>query len=94
MQILLVMKTEEHRLRKERWDKDALLEQRRLQIEEERLQWEQEQKIMFCDLSTLDELQRTYVLAKRAEFAKRASVASSRGGGSTSVGDTTDFSHV
>jgi hypothetical protein len=39
MQNLLVMKTEEHMMKKERWEKDMMLEQRRLQMEE-RLQWE------------------------------------------------------
>jgi len=41
----MVMKAEEHKMKKERWDKDMALEQRRLQMEERRLQWEQEQKI-------------------------------------------------
>jgi hypothetical protein len=34
------MKIEEHMMKKERWEKDMMLEQRRLQMEEERLQWE------------------------------------------------------
>lgn len=91
MKSLLVMKTEEHKLKKEKWDMDKLLEQRRLDIEERRLQWEQEKEIMFCDVSTLDNYQRTYVLAKRAEIAKIASLSSSAGG---SVGESGDFSSV
>ena len=63
------------------------LEQRRLQMEERRLQWEQEQKIMFCDMTTMDAHQRAYVLAKRAQIAKEtsAAVVDSAGG---SVGDS------
>jgi hypothetical protein len=75
MQILLVMKTEEHMMKKERWEKDMMLEQRRLQMEEERLQWEQEQKIMFCDLTTMDDDQRAYVKAKRAKIVKAMSAS-------------------
>ncbi|KAG2660446.1 hypothetical protein PVAP13_1KG438525 [Panicum virgatum] len=75
MQNLMVMKSEEHKMKKERWDKDMALEQRRLQMEERRLQWEQEQKIMFCDMTTMDAHQRAYVLAKRAQIAKETSVA-------------------
>ena len=75
MQNLLVMKTEEHMMKKERWEKDMMLEQRRLQMEEERLQWEQEQKIMFCDLITMDDDQRAYVKAKRAKIVKAMSAS-------------------
>ncbi|KAG2630802.1 hypothetical protein PVAP13_3KG088400 [Panicum virgatum] len=75
MQNLMVMKAEEHKMKKERWDKDMALEQRRLQMEERRLQWEQEKKIMFCDMTTMDAHQRAYVLAKRAQIAKETSAA-------------------
>jgi hypothetical protein len=57
-----------------------MIEQRKLDIEERRLQWEQEQKIMFCDTSNMDVNQKAYMLAKRAQFAKAASA---------SVGDAT-----
>jgi len=75
MQNLMVMKAEEHKMKKERWDKDMALEQRRLQMEERRLQWEQEKMIMFCDMTTMDAHQRAYVLAKRAQMAKETSAA-------------------
>jgi hypothetical protein len=88
---LMVMKAEEVELKRERWEKDLLIEQRKLDIkdrceqrkldiedrrvqcEQQRLQWEQEQKIMFCDMSNMDEHQKAYILAKRAQFAKAAS---------------------
>ncbi|OQU83659.1 hypothetical protein SORBI_3005G154900, partial [Sorghum bicolor] len=75
MQNLLVMKTEEHMMKKERWEKDMMLEQRKLKMEEEWLQWEQEQKIMFCDVTTMDDDQRAYVKAKRANIVKAMSAS-------------------
>lgn len=87
MQNLMVMKAEEHKMKKERWDKDMALEQRRLQMEERRLQWEQEKKIMFCDMTTMDAHQRAYVLAKRAQIAKETSAAVVDSAGA-SVGDS------
>ncbi|XP_039788016.1 uncharacterized protein LOC120654519 [Panicum virgatum] len=45
------------------------IEEKKLEIEERRLTWEQEQKIMFCDLSSMDERQRVYVRAMRAQIA-------------------------
>jgi hypothetical protein len=59
----LQMKIEEHKQREARWNRNNLVEERKVQIEEKRLLWEQEQKIMFCDVSKLDDSQRTYVLA-------------------------------
>ncbi|CAD6233592.1 unnamed protein product [Miscanthus lutarioriparius] len=47
MQNLLVMKTEEHMMKKERWEKDMMLEQRRLQMEEERLHGSRNKKLCF-----------------------------------------------
>ncbi|XP_066327949.1 uncharacterized protein [Miscanthus floridulus] len=38
-----------------------------------RLQWEQEQKVMFCDVTTMDDDQRSYVKAKRARIVKEMS---------------------
>jgi hypothetical protein len=87
----MVMKAEEVELKRERWEKDLLIEQRKLDIkdrceqrkldiedqrvqcEQQGLQLEQEQKIMFCDMSNMDEHQKAYILAKRARFAKSAS---------------------
>jgi hypothetical protein len=67
-------------MKKERWKKDMMVEQRTLRMDEERLQWEQEQKIMFCDVTTMDDDQRAYVKAKRAKIVKAMSA---------SVGETT-----
>jgi hypothetical protein len=36
--------------------------------------WEQEKQIMFCDMTQMDEHQRTYVRVRRAELAKAALV--------------------
>jgi hypothetical protein len=80
MQKLMVIKAEEHMMKKERWEKDMMVEQRMLRMDEERLQWEQEQKIMFCDVTTMDDDQRAYVKAKRAKIVKAMSA---------SVGETT-----
>ncbi|CAN6181262.1 unnamed protein product [Urochloa humidicola] len=72
------MKAEEQQKRKERWKAENDLEERKLL-------WEQEQKIMFCDMSTMDETQRAYVKAMRKQItaAKEAAVKA-LGGGSTS----------
>nr|CAB3489398.1 unnamed protein product [Digitaria exilis] len=63
------MKAEEHRKRDQRWKAEKDLEERKLL-------WEQEQKIMFCDTSVLDETQKAYVIAMRKHIAsaKEASV--------------------
>ncbi|XP_021320869.1 uncharacterized protein LOC8067025 isoform X2 [Sorghum bicolor] len=37
--------------------------------------WEQEQKIMFCDVTTMDDDQRAYVKAKRAKIIKAMSAS-------------------
>jgi hypothetical protein len=75
MQKLMVIKAEEHMMKKERWEKDMMVEQRRLRMDEEQLQWEQEQKIMFCDVTTMDDDQRAYVKAKRAKIVKAMSAS-------------------
>ncbi|CAL5089832.1 unnamed protein product [Urochloa decumbens] len=74
----LQMKAEEHQKREERWKAEK-------ELEERKLLWDQEQKIMFCDMSNMDESQRAYVMAMRQQIAadKVASVKAS-GGGSTS----------
>jgi hypothetical protein len=58
------------------------LEARKIQNEEKNRLWEQEQKIMFCDLDTLDLSQKTYVIAMRAQIAaeKMAAFNSAFGG--------------
>ena len=52
------MKLEEHQKREERWKVEKDLEERKLL-------WDQEQKIMFCNTSNMDESQRAYVKAMR-----------------------------
>jgi len=84
------MKVEEAKQKDERWKEATRIEQKKLEastgieekkleIEERRLMWEQEQKIMFCDLSSMDESQRIYVRAIRAQIAA-AKVASLNSG--------------
>ncbi|KAF8667136.1 hypothetical protein HU200_053323 [Digitaria exilis] len=72
------MKTEEHQKRGERWKAEK-------ELEERKLLWDQEQKIMFCNMSDMDENQRAYVKAMRQQIvtAKEA-LAKAAGGGSTS----------
>jgi hypothetical protein len=85
----LQMKTEEDKQREARWNKSNQLEECKLEIEERKLLWEQEQKIMFCDVSTMDDSQRAYVLALTAQIAKEKVVLlSSR---STTTTDITDL---
>ncbi|KAG2631353.1 hypothetical protein PVAP13_2NG033258 [Panicum virgatum] len=62
-------------------EESTRLEEKRLEIEERRLMWEQEQKIMFCDLSSMDESQRANVRVMRAQVAA-AKVASLNSGAS------------
>ncbi|CAN6349201.1 unnamed protein product [Urochloa humidicola] len=75
---LIQMKAEEHQKREERWKAEK-------ELEERKLLWDQEQKIMFCNTSNMDESQRAYVKAMRQQIAaaKEALVKAS-GGGSTS----------
>ncbi|CAO2149873.1 unnamed protein product [Urochloa humidicola] len=72
------MKAEEHEKREARWKAENDLEERKLL-------WEQEQRIMFCDMSDMDKSQRAYVKAMRKQIAaaKEAAVKAS-GRGSTS----------
>ena len=80
------MKMEEAKQKDDRWkeatrieqkklEESTRIEEKKLEMEERRLIWEQEQKIMFCDLSSMDESQRVYVRAMRAQIAA-AKVAS------------------
>ena len=72
------MKTEEHQKRKERWKAEKDLEERKLL-------WDQEQKIMFCNTSNLDESQRAYVKTMRQQIATaKEALLKASGGGSTS----------
>nr|CAB3484437.1 unnamed protein product [Digitaria exilis] len=69
------MKAEEHRKRDQRWKAEK-------ELEERKLLWEQEQKIIFCDTSVLDETQKAYVIAMRKHIAS-AKEALVKGGVST-----------
>ena len=84
------MKVEEAKQKDERWkeatrieqkklEESTRIEEKKLEMEERRLIWEQEKKIMFCDLSSMDESQRIYVRAMRAQIAA-AKVASLNSG--------------
>jgi len=66
------MKTEEHQKHEERWKAEKDLEERKLL-------WDQEQKIMFCNTSNMDESQIAYVKAMRQQIvtAKEALVKAS-----------------
>ncbi|KAG2569044.1 hypothetical protein PVAP13_7NG367800 [Panicum virgatum] len=84
--IFIQMKSEEHQKREERWKAEKNLEERKLL-------WDQEQKIMFCNTSNMDESQRAYVKAMRQQIATaNEALLKASGGGSTneqgSGGDT------
>ena len=68
------MKSEEHQKREERWKGEKDLEERKLL-------WDQEQKIMFCNTSNMDESQKN--IRQQIATAKEALLKAS-GGGSTS----------
>ena len=60
------------------------LEARKIENEEKNQLWEQEQKIMFCDLDTLEPSQKTYLIVMRAQIAaeKKAAFTNAFGGSS------------
>ncbi|CAN6268224.1 unnamed protein product [Urochloa humidicola] len=62
------------------------------ELKERKLLWDQEQKIMFCDMSNMDESQRACVKAMRKQIAvaKEASVKASRGGSTSEQGSGGD----
>ncbi|CAM0152632.1 unnamed protein product [Urochloa decumbens] len=75
---LIQMKAEEQKKRDERWRADK-------ELEERKLLWDQEQKIMFCNTSDMDESQRVYVMAMRQKIvADKEALVKASGGGSTS----------
>ena len=93
---LILDKKEEKKLRELRWDEEKkmedrwketkMIQQQKISLEKDNLMWEQEQKIMFCDVSTLDPDQKTYVLTMRAQIAAQKMAAFSAGfGGGFSV---------
>lgn len=82
---LLVEKKEERKMKDLRWQEAKTMQERRISVEERRLMWEQEQKIMFCDVNTLDSIeQKNYVLTMRAQITaqKMAEFSQSLGGSS------------
>ncbi|CAO2187158.1 unnamed protein product [Urochloa humidicola] len=66
---------EEKKLKEERWKETRMLQEKKISLERERFLWEQEQRIMFCDLNTLDPTQKTYMLAMRAQIAEQKMAA-------------------
>ena len=96
IQELILDKKEEKKLKEERWEEEKKLEERwketrmihqqKISLEKEKLMWEQEKSIMFCDLSTMDSDQKTYVSVMRAQIAAQKMAAFSAGfGGGFSV---------
>ena len=79
------MKTEEHQKHEERWKAEKDLEERKLL-------WDQEQKIMFCNTSNMDESQIAYVKAMRQQIAtaNEALVKASWGGSTSEQGSGGD----
>ncbi|CAN6272279.1 unnamed protein product [Urochloa humidicola] len=82
---LIKLKAEEQQKREERWKAEK-------ELEERKLLWDQEQKIMFCDMSNMDESQRAYVKAMRQQIAaaKVAAVKASGGGSISEQGSGGD----
>ncbi|CAL4920563.1 unnamed protein product [Urochloa decumbens] len=83
------MKAEEQKKCEERWKAEK-------ELEERKLLWDQEQKIMFCDMSNMDESQRAYVKAMRLQIAaaKVASVKASGGASTSEQGSGGDAEEV
>ena len=72
------MKSKEHQKCEKRWKAEKDLEERKLM-------WDQEQKIMFCYTSNMDESQRAYAKAMRQQIAiTKEALLKASGGGSTS----------
>lgn len=85
---LLEIKEIEGKLKEERWRQTKSMKERKISIEERKLMWEQEKKVMFCDVNTLEGNVKTYVLAMRAKIAnaKVAELKRNFGGASSSFG--------
>ena len=84
--------TEKEKVREDRQESKVLhecklsLEERKIANEEKKTLWEQEQKVMFCDLDTLDPSQKTYVIAMRAQIAAEKMAAFNNAFGGSSGG--------
>jgi hypothetical protein len=88
----LLVEKEERKMKELRWQEAKTMQERRISVDEKRLMWEQEQKIIFCDVNTLDGDQKNYVLTMRAQITamKMAEFSQSLGGssgGSHTAGD-------
>ncbi|KAG2605974.1 hypothetical protein PVAP13_4NG234800 [Panicum virgatum] len=59
---------EEKKLREERWMETRAVHEWKFSLDERKFMWEQEQKIMFCDVNSLDPYQKNYVLTMRAQI--------------------------
>ncbi|OEL13905.1 hypothetical protein BAE44_0025076, partial [Dichanthelium oligosanthes] len=64
-----VKKLKEERWEEERWKETKMIHQQKISWEKEKFMLEQEQKIMFCDVSTLDQDQKSYVLVAAQKMA-------------------------
>jgi len=51
-----------------RWQEAKTIQEGKVFTKERRLMWDQEQKVMLCDVSMLDLEERNYVLAMRARI--------------------------
>nr|XP_025878713.1 uncharacterized protein LOC107279991 [Oryza sativa Japonica Group] len=90
MKDLLDAKEKEAKVKEERWKETKEIQEHKLLFAERKLVWDQEQKIMFCDVSTLEPDVRTYVLAMRAQIAA-SKVAALNGGFDGSSGFGGEF---
>jgi hypothetical protein len=89
VQELLIEKKEKRKMKELRWQEAKTMQERRISVDEKRLMWEQERKIMFCDVNTLDEDQKNYVLTMRAQIMARKMVEFSQSLGGSSGGSHT-----
>ncbi|XP_052141356.1 uncharacterized protein LOC127761154 [Oryza glaberrima] len=90
MKDLLDAKEKEAKVKEERWKETKEIQERKLLFAERKLVWDQEQKIMFCDVSTLEPDVRIYVLAMRTQIAA-SKVAALNGGFDGSSGFGGEF---
>jgi len=89
------VKESEGKRKEERWREIKMLQERKLLFDERKLMWDQEPKIMFCDVSTLEPDVRTYGLAMGAQIAASKVASLNTSGASSDFGGTsgasTDF---
>ena len=99
--------TEKEKIREDRWQENKMMQERKVSIEERKVSleerkvaneekkmiWDQEQKIMFCDLNTLEPAQKTYVIAMRAQIAAEKMTAFNSAFGGSSEGHDASGGH-